>query len=51
MPQTRFKALETVLNRTAVAVNSPSTKISDFYAVNVFDKVKMKNYLSKESYQ
>jgi glutamine synthetase len=51
MPQSRFKALETVLNRTAVAVNPPSTKISDFYAVNVFDKVKMKNYLSKESFQ
>ena len=45
MPQSRFKALETVLNRTAVAVNPPSTKISDFYAVNVFDKVKMKNYV------
>ena len=51
MPQSRFKALETVLNRTAVAVNPPSTKISDFYAVNVFDKVKMKNYLSKETFQ
>lgn len=49
MSNIRFKALEVVQGREPVAVKTPSTKISDFYAVNVFDKVKMKQYLSKEA--
>jgi glutamine synthetase len=47
----RFQALNAVLSRTAPEVKSPSTKISDFYGVNVFDKKKMKDFLSKEAFQ
>jgi glutamine synthetase len=32
-------------------VKIPSSKISDFFAANVFDKKKMKEYLSAEAYQ
>ncbi|SMO49226.1 glutamine synthetase III family protein [Solitalea koreensis] len=47
----RFKALESAMRRPAVKVTPPSTKISDFYGVNVFDKSKMKEFLSKEAFQ
>ncbi|UKJ06219.1 glutamine synthetase III [Solitalea lacus] len=47
----RFKALEAAMNRPVVKVVTPSTKISDFYGSNVFDKAKMKEFLSKEAYQ
>lgn len=51
MPTARFNALQSVLNREPVIVKSLSNKISDFYNVNVFDSIKMKEYLSKEVYQ
>src|SRR2546428_919954 len=47
----RFKALESAMRRPVVKVTPPSTKISDFFSVNVFDKSKMKEFLSKEAYQ
>ncbi|AFD06407.1 glutamine synthetase III family protein [Solitalea canadensis] len=47
----RFKALEAAMSRPTVKVTPPSTKISDFYGSNVFDKNKMKEFLSKEAYQ
>lgn len=50
MSTMRFRALETVLSRTAIRVNPPSNKISDYYGINVFDQGKMKEYLSKEAY-
>lgn len=47
----RFKALNDVLSRTIPEVKVPSSKISDFYGTNVFDKKKIKDYLSKEAFQ
>lgn len=51
MSNLRFQALNAVLTRSVPDVASPSPKISDFYACNVFDRRKMKEYLSKEAYQ
>jgi glutamine synthetase len=51
MPNIRFQALQAVLNRTAPEVKMPSAKISEFFGANVFDKKKMKEYLSTEAYQ
>ncbi len=51
MSTIRFQALQAVLGRTIPEVTPPSSKISDFYSANVFDKVKMKAFMSKESYQ
>jgi glutamine synthetase len=50
MSNIRFKALETVLTRTIPEVKTPSAKISDYFAANVFDKKKMREYLSREAY-
>lgn len=46
----RFKAIETVLNRTPQAPKSIPNKISDIFSINVFDSTKMKEFLSKEAY-
>jgi len=46
----RFKALEQVFNRKPVHVSPPSDKTSDYYAINVFDKVKMQKYLAKDAF-
>lgn len=46
----RFKALEQVFNRKPLHVTPPSDKTSDYYAINVFDKVKMHKYLSKDAF-
>ena len=51
MSNIRFQALQAVLNRTTTEVKLPSTKISDYFNANVFNKQKMKEYLSKEAYQ
>ena len=51
MSSLRFQALNAVLTRTIPEVNLPSTKVSEFYASNVFDKKKMKEYLSKEAFE
>lgn len=51
MSNIRFQALQAVLNRTIPEVKLPSNKISDYFNSNVFDKQKMKEYLSKEAYQ
>ncbi len=51
MANFRFQALEAVLTRSVPEVKSPSPKISDFFAANVFDKKKMKDFLSAEAYQ
>src|SRR6201996_4609744 len=50
MSNIRFQALQAVLNRTIPEVKLPSNKISDYFNANVFDKQKMKEYLSKEAY-
>ncbi len=51
MSNIRFQALQSVLTRVTPEVKAPSTRISDYFGSNVFDKKKMKEYLSKEAYQ
>ena len=51
MGNIRFQALQAVLTRGIPEVKFPSQKISDFFGANVFDKKKMKEYLSSEAYQ
>ncbi|MCB0481336.1 MAG: glutamine synthetase III [Flavobacteriales bacterium] len=46
MATLRFAALDKVLDRQPQWKTPPSSKISDFYGVNVFDLEKMKEYLS-----
>jgi len=50
MPNIRFQALQAVLNREIPEVKTPSSKISDYFGANVFDKKKMKEYLSGEAF-
>ena len=51
MSNFRFQALEAVLNRSIPEIKLPSNKISDYFNSNVFDKQKMKEFLSKDAYQ
>ncbi|WP_184549483.1 glutamine synthetase III [Mucilaginibacter sp. FT3.2] len=51
MSNIRFKALQDVLSRTIPEVKPPAAKISEYFGANVFDKKKMKEYLSTEAYQ
>jgi len=51
MSNIRFQALQAVLNRAIPDVKLPSNKISDYFSSNVFDNLKMREYLSKEAYQ
>ncbi len=51
MSNIRFQALQSVSTRTIPEVKPPSSRISDYFGSNVFDKKKMKEYLSKEAYQ
>ncbi len=46
----RFKALEQVFDRKPLHVTPPSDKTSDYYAINVFDRIKMQKYLSKDAF-
>lgn len=50
MSTLRFKALETAQNRPLVSVAPPSSKVSDYFNVNVFNDQAMKSFLSKEAY-
>jgi len=51
MSTIRFQALQSVLGRTIPELKAPSSKISDFFGANVFDKPKMKAFMSKEAFQ
>lgn len=51
MATIRFKAIEEVLNRKPVCVDLPSVKTSDYFGENVFGKLQMQEYLSREAYQ
>lgn len=51
MSNIRFQALQAVLSRNIPELKLPSNKISDYFNSNVFDKRKMKEYLSKEAFQ
>ena len=51
MAQFRFRALEEVLRRKPVEVKREDNLVSDYYGMCVFDRTKMKKYLSKEAYK
>lgn len=51
MSKFRFKALEKMFDREPVAIQAPGAKTSDYFAQNVFDKEKMRKYLSEEAYE
>ncbi|MEN8118198.1 MAG: glutamine synthetase III [Bacteroidota bacterium] len=51
MGQFRFKALEEVMNRKPVEITREENLTSDYYAMYVFDRPKMKKYLSREAYK
>jgi glutamine synthetase len=46
----RFNALHEALNREPLEVGSSFSKVSDYFASNVFDLPKMERYLPKEAY-
>lgn len=47
----RFEALKEAFTRTPRIVEAPASKISDYFACNVFTYETMRKYLSEESYQ
>jgi len=47
----RFQALQEVLRRQPVPVVYPSSKISDYFGINVFDLAKMQKYLTNEAFK
>ncbi len=51
MKSLRTIALKEAQNREIPEIKAPSTKISEFYGLNVFDKKKMKEYLSKDVFE
>lgn len=51
MSNFRFQALQAVLDRSIPEIKLPSNKISDYFNSNVFDKQKMKDFLSKDAFQ
>ena len=51
MAEFRFRALQEVLSREPLVVKREDNLTSDFFGINVFDRPKMKKYLSKEAYK
>jgi glutamine synthetase len=51
MATLRFKALSQTIERQPIEVEFPSAKISDYFAINVFTKRKMQEYLSREAFE
>ncbi|HBL74711.1 MAG: glutamine synthetase [Bacteroidetes bacterium GWF2_42_66] len=51
MAEFRFNALKEVLSRKPQEVKREDILTSDFFGVSVFDRPKMKKYLSKEAYK
>ena len=47
----RFKMVEAALNHTAVEVEAPSTRPSDYFGVKVFSRNVMRKYLDKPTYE
>ncbi len=47
----RFNALKEVFERKPVQVDPPSPLTSDYFGINVFDKVKMEKYLTGEAFE
>jgi glutamine synthetase len=51
MAKLRFLALQQLQNRSKIAVEAPSSKISDFFGVNVFGMDQMKAMLSPDTFK
>lgn len=51
MAELRFSALKELFNREPVEVITPSETVSSYFSENVFDKLKMERYLSREAYK
>ncbi len=51
MAELRFSALKELFNRETVEVSVPKATVSSYFSENVFDKVKMERYLSREAYK
>jgi len=51
MATVRFNSLSKLDDRKAVSVDFPKGRNSEIFAYNVFDRAKMKEYLSKEAYE
>ncbi len=47
----RFQLVGEAFRRKAVSVEAPARKTSEYFGMNVFDRVKMRKFLSKETYQ
>lgn len=51
MATLRFKALEVLMTRKPITVKREENLTSDYFGMLVFDRSRMKKYLSKESYK
>ena len=51
MSTLRFHLVREAFSHEAVSVTAPMSKTSDYYGVNVFNREKMRKYLSKETYK
>ncbi|REJ85193.1 MAG: glutamine synthetase type III [Bacteroidetes bacterium] len=51
MSTLRFRALEIAIDRAPVKVSPPSSKISDYFGINVFNKEAMQKHLPREAYK
>ncbi|WP_159517702.1 glutamine synthetase III family protein [Sunxiuqinia indica] len=51
MADFRFKALQVVMEREPVVIEREHNLTSDYFGIKVFDRPKMKKYLSKEAYK
>ncbi|SDC09874.1 glutamine synthetase III family protein [Williamwhitmania taraxaci] len=51
MVSLREKALEELLRREPSRLSPTEGKISDIFGINVFDRIKMKQYLSEEAFE
>ncbi len=47
----RFNALRELYSRKPLEVNIPSDRLADYYAINVFTRDKMREYLSKDVFE
>ena len=51
MNNLRFKALEIIERRKLINVEPPSYKVSDYFGINTFDDIKLRNALSSSIFQ
>ncbi len=51
MAELRFSALKELFTREPVEVSIPKANISSYFSENVFDKMKMERYLSREAFK